>query len=65
MANPCGTRKHRMDWDEVEDFMKECSRLLEESQPVRSTPNPRFSMSRPDDYDTLQKGPSEIDELRH
>ena len=56
-----------MDPDKVEDFMKECSRLLEESQPVRSTPNPnpRPGMSRPDEEDTLQKGPSEIDELRH
>ena len=50
-----------MDPDEVEDFMKECNRLLEESQSA----NPRTSMSRPDEDDTLQKGPSEVDELKH
>ena len=55
-----------MDPVEVEDIMKECSRMLEESQPARSTLNPRPSMSQPDDDDnTLQKGPSKIDELRH
>ena len=65
MANPHRTRKHRMDPDELEDFMKECSRLLEESQPARSSSNPRPSMSRLDDDDILQKGSSETDELRH
>ena len=65
MANPGGTRKRRMNPDELENFMREASRLLEESQPVRSTPKPSTSMSRPDDDDTLQKGPSEVDELKH
>ena len=54
-----------MDLDKVENFMREASRFLEESQPQRSTPKPRTSMPRPDDDDTLQKGPSDIDELRH
>ena len=65
MADPRGTRKDRKYPDEVGDFMKECCRLLEESRPARSTPNPKRSMSRPDEDDTLQKGPSEVDELRH
>ena len=60
-----GAGKHGMDPDEVEEFMQECSRLLEAGQTVISTPNPWPSMSRPDEDDTLQKGTSEMDELRH
>ena len=54
-----------MDPEEVEEFMQECSRLLEESQPARSMPNPTPSVSRPDKDDILQKGTSKRDELRH
>ena len=56
---------HRMELDEIEDFIKECSRLLEESQPARRTPNPRPSTSRPDEDDTLQIGTFEVDESSH
>ena len=60
-----GAKKRGMDPEEVEEFMQECSRLPKESQPARSTPNPRPSVSRPDEDKTLHKGTSEIDELRH
>ena len=53
---------------DVDDFMAECSKLLEEnkeSEPRRSTPVPTPRDSRPDEDNTLQKGPLEIDELRY
>ena len=54
--------------EDVDTFMEECSKLLEghrESEPRRSTPAPTPRGSRPDVDDTLHKGTSEIDELRH
>ena len=60
-----GAKKRGMDAQEVEEFMEEYSRLLDEGQPRRSTPNPRPSASRPDEDETLYKETSEIDELRH
>ena len=46
-------KKHGMDPQEVEEFMEECSSLLDEGQPRRITPNPRPSVSRPDEDETL------------
>ena len=59
----CRAKKYGMDPKEVEEFMEECCRVLDEGQPRRGTPKP--SMSRPDEDETLNKGTSEIDELRH
>ena len=53
-----GAKKRGMDPEEVEEFMQECSTLLE-------YPNRRPSVSRPDEDETLHKGTSEIEELRH
>ena len=61
----CRAKKRGMDPQDVKEFMEECSRLLDEGQPRRSTPNSRPSVSRPDEDETFHKGTSEIDELRH
>ena len=45
--------------------MEECSRLLDQDQPRRSTPKPTPCESRPDVDETLHKGTSEIVELRN
>ena len=47
-------KKRGMDQEEIEELMQECSILLEESKPARSTPNPRPSVSGPDEDETLQ-----------
>ena len=63
-----GAKTRAITAEDVEDFMAECSKLLDEnreSQPRRSTPIPTPRSPRPDEDDTLHKGTSEIDELRH
>ena len=58
-------KKRGMDLKGVEEFMEECSRLLDKSQPRSSTPSLMPRDSRPDVDETLHTGTSEIDELRH
>ena len=63
-----GAKRYGMTPQDVDDFIEECSNLLEgqrESEPRRNTPVPTPRDSRPEKDVTLHKGTSEIDELRY